>query len=133
MVKSHRGRWKIKVPQGPIKLPHLPGGGRILCMTSNKWQIVADQQQMIADLQQNGATTQHICYWPDGPSSQFKNKFNAKNLKFHFHDYGISADWNFFGTAHGKGENDGSGGDVKNGVWCEVLQKRQWLQIQMIL
>ena len=45
-------------------------------------------------------------------------------MKFQLHDYGISADWNFFATAHGKGENDGSGGDVKNGVWSKVLQKK---------
>ena len=98
----------------------------ILCsgdLGHDKNSIYFYNKQIIADLQQKGVTTQHIHYWSDGPSSQFKNKFNATNLKFQLHDYGISADWNFFATAHGKGENDGSGGDVKNGVWRKVLQK----------
>ena len=37
-------------------------------------------------------------------------------------DYGITAHWNFFATSHGKGENDGIGGDVKNAVWRKTLQ-----------
>ena len=31
------------------------------------------------------------------------------------------AGWKFFTTLHGKGENDGAGGDVKNTVWRKVL------------
>ena len=40
---------------------------------------------------------------------------------FTWEDHGMVADWNFFATSHGKGENDGAGGDVKNGVWRKVL------------
>ena len=36
----------------------------------------------------------------------------------------MPADWNFFATSHGKGENDGAGGDVKNAVWRNVLQNK---------
>ena len=84
----------------------------ILCsddLGHDKNSIYFYNKQIITDLQRKGVTTQHFHYWSDGPSSQFKNKFNATNLKFHLHDYGISADWNFFATAHAKGENDGSG------------------------
>ena len=31
-------------------------------------------------------------------------------------------DWSFFATSHGKGENDGLGGDVKNAVWRQTMQ-----------
>ena len=31
----------------------------------------------------------------------------------------------FFATSHGKGENDGVGGDVKNAVWRKVLQQKE--------
>ena len=34
----------------------------------------------------------------------------------------MPADWNFFATSHGKEENNGTGGDVKNAVWRKVLQ-----------
>ena len=33
--------------------------------------------------------------------------------------------WNFFATIQGKGENDGVGGNVKNGVWQRVLQQKE--------
>ena len=44
------------------------------------------------------------------------------NFLFHESDFGIPADWNCFATSHGKGENDGVGGDVKNAVWRKTLQ-----------
>ena len=34
----------------------------------------------------------------------------------------MPADWNFFATSHGKEENNGTGGDVKNAVWRKILQ-----------
>ena len=66
-----------------------------------------------------------VNYWSDGKSSQFKNQYNFTNLKFHDKDHGMVAEWNFFATSHGKGENDGVGGDVKNGVWRRVLQQKE--------
>ena len=78
-------------------------------------------KQIIADLQWKGVATKHIHYCSDGPSSQFKNNFNATNLKFDLNNYEISTERNF--SLHGKRENDASDGDVKNGVWHKVLQK----------
>ena len=34
----------------------------------------------------------------------------------------MPADWTFFATSHGKEENNGTGGDVKNAVWRKILQ-----------
>ena len=65
-----------------------------------------------------------IHYWYDGPSIQFKTKFNFTNLLFHEYDRHASADWNFFATSHGNGENDGVGGDVKKAVWRKALQMK---------
>ena len=62
--------------------------------------------------------------WSDGPSSQFKNQFNFTTLLFHEHNHQALADWNFFATSHGKGGNDGVGGDVKNAVWRKTLQMK---------
>ena len=53
----------------------------------DKNSIYFYNKQIIADIQQKGGTTQYIHYWSDEPSSQFKNKFNATNLKFYLHDY----------------------------------------------
>ncbi|XP_047143181.1 uncharacterized protein LOC105848514 isoform X1 [Hydra vulgaris] len=56
---------------------------------------------------------QKIHYFTDGAGSQYKNRFNLKNLCFHEKDFGLKADWHFFGTAHGKSACDGVGGTVK--------------------
>ena len=93
-------------------------------MAHEKNSVYFYNSKIIEDLKAKGVSINHVHYWSDGPSSQFKNQFNMCNLRFHFDDYGVSADWNFFATSHGKGENDGSGGDVKNGVWRKVLQKK---------
>ena len=55
----------------------------------------------------------HIHYWTDGCGAQFKNKYTLSNLLHHKADFGCTADWNFFATAHGKGPVDGIGGLVK--------------------
>ena len=65
-----------------------------------------------------------VHYWFDRPSSQFKNQYNFANLLLHQKDHGMPADWNFFATSHGKGENCSAGGDVKNAVWRKVLQNK---------
>ena len=45
------------------------------------------------------------------------------NLFFHHHDRGgITADWNFFGTSHGKNICDGIGGTVKRLLTKASLQ-----------
>jgi len=46
-------------------------------------------------------------------------------LLFHEKDHQAVSDWNFFATAHGKGKNDGVGGDVKNAVWRKTLQLKK--------
>ena len=66
-----------------------------------------------------------VHYWCDEPSSQFKNQYNFTNLKFHDKDCGMMAEWDFFATSHGKGENDGVRGEVKNGVWRNVLEQKE--------
>lgn len=54
-----------------------------------------------------------IYYFSDGAVSQYKNRFNMINLLNHEQDFGVSAEWHFFGTAHGKGPSDGLGGTLK--------------------
>ncbi|KAG1662397.1 Ribosome biogenesis protein NOP53 [Nymphon striatum] len=49
----------------------------------------------------------------NGASSQYKNYKNLQNLLKHKEDFGITAEWQFFATAHGKSPCDGIGGTVK--------------------
>jgi len=63
-----------------------------------------------------------VHYWTDGPSSQFKNRYNLSTVICHEGDFGCGATWNFFETAHGKGPCDGVGAEVKRTVWRAILQ-----------
>ena len=94
-------------------------------MTHDKNTIYFYNKFIINHLKQTGVPITHVHYWSDGPSSQFKNQYNFTNILFHKEDYGSTADWNFFATSHGKGDNDGVGGDVKNAVWRKVLQQKE--------
>ena len=54
---------------------------------------------------------------------QASSKINLISLIYYLSIYHHPlADWNFFATSHGKGENDGVGGGVKNAVWHKTLQ-----------
>ena len=66
---------------------------------------------------------QKIVYFSDGAASQYKNRKNFINLSHHEEDFGISAEWHFSATAHGKGACDGLGGTVKRLAARASLQK----------
>ena len=63
-----------------------------------------------------------ICF-SDGAASQYKNRKNFINLCLHEDDFGISAEWHFYATSHGKGAFDGVGGSVKRLAARGSLQK----------
>ncbi len=64
-----------------------------------------------------------IVYFSDGAGSQYKNRKNFVNLCHHKDDFGISAEWHFSATSHGKGACDGLGGTVKRLAARASLQR----------
>ena len=64
-----------------------------------------------------------IIYFSDGAGSQYKNRKNFINLCHHIEDFGMSSEWHFSATAHGKGACDGIGGTVKRLAARASLQK----------
>lgn len=64
-----------------------------------------------------------IFYFSDGASAHYKNRKNFVNLCYHEEDFGISAEWHFTATAHGKGACDGIGGTLKRSAARASLQK----------
>ena len=64
-----------------------------------------------------------IMYFSDGASSQYKNRKNFLNLCHHEEDFGITAEWHFSATSHGKGACDGLGGTVKRLAAKTSLQR----------
>lgn len=65
-----------------------------------------------------------IFYFTDGAGSQYKNKYNFRNLCHHKEDFGIEAEWHFFATSHAKGPCDGIGGIVKRKAHLANLKRR---------
>ena len=59
----------------------------------------------------------------DGAASQYKNWKNFINLCCHQADFGVSVEWHFSATSHGKGACDGLGGTVKRLATKVSLQK----------
>ena len=45
---------------------------------------------------------QKIHCFSDGSCAQYKNYKNFANLILHVQDFGITTEWNFFATSHGK-------------------------------
>ena len=66
---------------------------------------------------------QKIHYFSGGSCAQYKNYKNFANLIFHVQDFGITAEWNFFATSHGKNLCDGVGGTVKRLATRASLQR----------
>lgn len=67
-----------------------------------------------SEQQDAGKDTEKILkIWSDGPSSQFKNKYNACLILHVEKMFGIKIIWNYFATAHGKDCVDGIGATAK--------------------
>ncbi|KAK3928964.1 Protein translocase subunit, partial [Frankliniella fusca] len=74
-------------------------------------------------LKEHVPNLKHIYYFSDGAASQYKNRKNVTNLRMHFDDFGLTAEWHYFATSHGKGPCDGLGGTLKRHAARESLQK----------
>ena len=74
---------------------------------------------------------QKIHYFSDGSCAQYKNYKNFANLIFHVQDFGITTEWNFFATFHGKNLCHGVGGTVKHLATRAGLQRLLDNQIQI--
>lgn len=66
-----------------------------------------------------------VYYVSDGAASQYKNKSNFMNILQHKEDFdGISCEWHFHATSHGKGPCDGIGGILKRKAFRASLTQQ---------
>lgn len=84
--------------------------------------VHAFQTKVIEEMKLLFPHIKHFHYFSDGAPQQYKNRKNLINLAHHFNDFGISASWNFFATAHEKSPCDGIGGTVKRLVRMASLR-----------
>jgi hypothetical protein len=98
----------------------------VVVSESNKHDTVAVhlfQKVLIEFLTNKIEKPQKIIYFSDGCAAQYKNRKNFINLCHHEQDFGMSAEWHFFATSHGKGACDGVGGTVKRLAARASLQR----------
>lgn len=95
------------------KVEHISYVGVSDCLEHDTVAVYMFQQKMIQFLKEAFPIVNAIKYFSDGAPQQYKNKKNFINILHHYEDFGISAEWNYFATAHGKGACDGVGGTLK--------------------
>ena len=71
------------------------------------------QRKLTEHIKEQYPEINHLSYFFDGCAGQYKNYKNFINLTYHYNDFGLTADWSFFATSHGKSVCDGIGGCVK--------------------
>ncbi len=71
-----------------------------------------------------------ITYMSDGAPSQYKNRFNFRNLAMHIEDFDVQAEWHFFPSCHGKNACDGVGGTIKRLAYYENLRSDMQNQLK---
>lgn len=85
--------------------------------------------KLIPKIQEKLSIIKKIHYFTDGCVSQYKNKFNFINICNHLQDFGITCEWHFFATCHGKSACDGIGGIIKRAAAKASLQRATENQI----
>jgi len=92
-------------------------------LSHDSMAVYTFQHRLIQALKSVVSGLKKIYYFSDGCSSQYKNKQNSLNLRMHFEDFGIIAEWQFFASCHGKGPCDGLGGTIKREAASESLRR----------
>lgn len=94
-------------------------------LSHDKYCVWAFLDVIIEEMKQIAPSVSHLFIFSDNAAGQFKNRYVLSNICLMEHDYnGMSAEWNFFASSHGKGVVDGIGGNVKRCVWVGVKSRR---------
>ena len=75
--------------------------------------VVYEYKKIVISYLKTNFAVMKVYYLTDGADQHFKNKSNFHNLLFHEKDFGVTAEWHFHATAHGKGACDGIGANLK--------------------
>ncbi|KAK6175722.1 hypothetical protein SNE40_014117 [Patella caerulea] len=92
-------------------------------LSHDKNAVAAFTSIMLDIITETLPTVKKICIWTDGPSSQYKNKYIFTLLAKLQEHHAVQLNWNFFATSHGKGPNDGIGGNVKRIVHRLIMAR----------
>lgn len=93
-------------------------------ISHNKFQVWYYMRLIIQEIKQRCPLLEHVRVLTDGCACQFKNKYILSNLIRAKEDFGVTVEWHFSPTSHGKSEADGLGGTFKRNVYNRVLTGR---------
>jgi len=89
----------------------------------NVSSVYAFQRELVKFLKEKvPGELRKVIYFSDGAASQYKNKKNVINISYHEKDFGVVAEWHYFGTSHGKGPCDAVGGALKRQAYLASLR-----------
>ena len=91
--------------------------------------VFAFQREVLESVKSRHPNVRKVHYFTDGAVSQYKNRFNIRNMTMHKEDFGLECEWHFFATCHGKGPCDGIGGTTKRLTARASLQRPESDQI----
>jgi len=91
------------------------------CLSHDTVAVHIIQEMILKEITKKCAVKK-VIYFTDGAKQHFKNRFQISNLLHHEEDFGISAEWHFHATAHGKGGCDGVGAAFKREATRASLQ-----------
>lgn len=92
------------------------------CTSHDVTAVYIMQKKIIEKIKETVPGVEKIVYVSDGAKQHYKNRSQMCNLAHHIEDFGLSADWHFFATAHGKGACDGLGAIFKREATRASLQ-----------
>ena len=76
-------------------------------------QMKAINYCVLSDCLKHNASTVHSVQYVDLQNLRTFAKFKVLHLNYHYMDYELKAEWQFFATSHGKSASGGIGGTVK--------------------
>lgn len=83
------------------------------CLEHTTTAVYTFQKRLVFFLKKYLNKLIKIIYVSDGAASQYKNRKNVANFRWHFEDFSVDVEWHYTATAHGKGPSDGVSGAVK--------------------
>ena len=115
--------FKIKNDNGDFETRH-----KSFCFLSeevvhNVSMIHAFQTCLMALLKVEVGEFYSVEYFTDRFAEQYKNYKSFSNIVYHEEDHGVSCQWSFFATSHGKSACDGLGGSIKRRTAGESLRR----------
>ena len=82
-------------------------------LNHNANAVVTFVKQIVFEAKDINPQLEHIHYWSDSPTSQYRNKTIFHLIANHEQQFDLKANWNYFEAGHGKGPCDGLGGSTK--------------------